>query len=452
TMDGPTWGEPGRPPGTSQTFVVLRTPLRSAGALAGVLTHVVPIVELSRFISLRAGRYMTSFVLYGGDRVLAHPALIHRLPRERGAVLPRLDEVGDPVLAAIWDGAAMPLNMVARSERSRIVGREIGGERHLIAYRTLDGYGPLSWIVGSHATFDVVDAQVSRVRYTLLTGAGLMLLAAAAGIAVARALSRPVQRQAELAHLVYAKRLDDIAPLPRSRFIEFDDSAAAFNRMVRGMRDRRRARGLLGRYVPEAVAEALLGSEGGLEPQSAVATVLFVDLADFTAMTERLGPACTVEVLNAWFSAVVEIVERRRGVVTQFQGDAILATFNVPAADPGHAAQAVAAAREILGLVDSRVFAGERIACRIGINTGPVVAGTVGAAGRLNYTVHGDAVNVAARLEGLNRTYGTRLLVAAETARQSGDADLCRVGEIAVRGHSGPVEVFSIRGEAGGCG
>jgi len=177
--------------------------------------------------------------------------------------------------------------------------------------------------------------------------------------------------------------------------------------------------------------------------------VLFADIAGFTAMTERAGAARTVEILNAYFDEVTRIIGAHNGIVTQFQGDAVLATFNVPVEDPNHARNALAAAEAILACVAAREFAGERIRVRIGLNTGSLVAGNVGGGGRQSYTVHGDAVNLAARLEALCKEYDASLLVAAATAKALPEANLQPVGEIAVRGLNEPVTVFSMRGEGG---
>jgi class 3 adenylate cyclase len=130
--------------------------------------------------------------------------------------------------------------------------------------------------------------------------------------------------------------------------------------------------------------------------------------------------------------------------VTQFQGDAVLATFNVPIEDAEHARNAFDAARAILACASEREFAGERIRIRIGINTGPLIAGNVGGGGRQSYTVHGDAVNLAARLEALCKEYGTSLLLSATTAKALPHAKLIVVGDIAVRGLSKPVTLFSL--------
>ena len=148
--------------------------------------------------------------------------------------------------------------------------------------------------------------------------------------------------------------------------------------------------------------------------------------------------------LNAYFDEVTRIIGAHNGIVTQFQGDAVLATFNVPLEDAGHARNAFDAACAILACVAGREFFGERVRVRIGINTGPLVAGNVGGGGRQSYTVHGDAVNLAARLQGLCKEHGTSLLLSATTAKALREANLVAVGDIAVRGLAGPVTVFSI--------
>ena len=133
------------------------------------------------------------------------------------------------------------------------------------------------------------------------------------------------------------------------------------------------------------------------------------------------------------------------GVVTQFQGDAVLAIFNVPIEDAAHARNAFDAACAILACVELGEFAGERIRVRIGINTGLLVAGNVGGGGRQSYTAHGDVVNLAARLEALCKEHGTSLLLSAATAKGLPDAKLIAVGTIPVRGLSEPATVYSIR-------
>ena len=216
-----------------------------------------------------------------------------------------------------------------------------------------------------------------------------------------------------------------------------------------GLKESELVRETLGRVGPTDVARTLLTEGGELAPEQSEATVLFCDLEGFTALTESLGPAGIVELLNEYFEVMVEILERHRGVVTQFQGDAILATFNVPVPEPAHAANALRAAMEMQDATLRREFAGQRIGSRIGINTGRLVAGAVGAKGRLSYTVHGDAVNLAARLEALNKELGTRVLISAATAAQVDGFALNPMGEVDVRGQTGRIAVYAL-GDADG--
>ena len=220
-------------------------------------------------------------------------------------------------------------------------------------------------------------------------------------------------------------------------------------RQLEAERDRATLSGIFGRFVPQAIVNAMIAGRGALAPVEREATVLFADIAGFTGMTERAGAARTVEILNAYFDEVTRIIGAHNGIVTQFQGDAVLATFNVPVEDAGHARNAFEAARAILACVAEREFAGERIRVRIGINTGSLVAGNVGGGGRQSYTVHGDAVNLAARLEALCKEHGTSLLLSAATAKALPEAELVAVGDIAVRGLAEPVTVFSIPAEGG---
>ena len=197
-------------------------------------------------------------------------------------------------------------------------------------------------------------------------------------------------------------------------------------------------------YVPVQIAQSLIANDGELEPVEAEATILMCDIEGFAALTDSLGPRRTFDFLNAYFELLVEIVERRGGVVTQFQGDAILAAFNLPAPDAAHAEQAVHAALDIVRACDLRSFAGVRTRNRVGVSTGRVIAGAVGSHGRLSYTVHGNPVNLAARLEMLNKEYGTRILVSGDTARACTRLALRKVDDAHVRGYAERVALYTL--------
>ena len=474
SLAGSRWQAPFWTATLGTTILLLDTPIRIDGEFAGLFSQAVTISDLSLYItSVGAGTDVIPFVLYGHDHVLAHPLLISWAPAvtDRDQPLVALDALGDPVLERIWTPDHDELFLLGGLTEASSSGAEVGDDYYVFLYRDIDRYGPEPWTIGAYVntgTSDVGEwlAQIVRsalsgsfedtgtaegnefelVVATVLAGIAVFVLSVAVAAWLGARASRPVRALAAAARSIETQQLDRIRPLPPSRVAEFDDANRSFNRMVAGLQEREVIRETLGRFVPTDVAKALLSEGGELEPEQSEATVLFCDLAGFTALTETLGPAGIVELLNEYFEVMVEILERHRGVVTQFQGDAILATFNVPVLDSAHAANALRAAVEMQTAAQHREFAGQRIGNRIGVNTGRLVAGAVGAKGRLSYTVHGDAVNLAARLEALNKELGTRILVSEATAAQVQGFDLRPMGEVGVRGQTGRVAVYALDG------
>ena len=210
----------------------------------------------------------------------------------------------------------------------------------------------------------------------------------------------------------------------------------------------------LARFVPAEVANLIKTSADGVQVGSGEpreATVLFLDLEGFTSLSERLAPEDLVRTLNAFYAAVAEPIARHDGVITQFQGDAVLATFNAPRLNADHAANAIRAALEIQALLQARIFGdGLALRARIGINTGVVIHGLIGTPDRLGYTVIGDEVNIAARLEALNKTYGTSIIVSESTRDLAGPQRFAfaLLDEALVRGRTTPTRIYKVDGEA----
>jgi class 3 adenylate cyclase len=208
-------------------------------------------------------------------------------------------------------------------------------------------------------------------------------------------------------------------------------------KQVTAERDRSFVREALGKYVPVSVANAIVADQGALQPQRQTATMLFCDMEGFTALVERTDPADVFTLLNEYFAALGAAVVAEGGVINQFQGDAILATFNLPVEDTDHADAAVRAALAIRNVCEARTFAGQSLRARTGIATGEVIAGSVGSGSQLAYTVHGDAVNMAARLEQMNKQTGTTILIAESTFEAVKDRHNAEhMGKIPIRGHA----------------
>ena len=205
----------------------------------------------------------------------------------------------------------------------------------------------------------------------------------------------------------------------------------------------------LGKYVPESVAASIIKDQVSLEPKRTIATVLFSDIENFTSIAEKMSPEEVFQMLNEYFPAVVEPIIKHGGVVNQFQGDALLVTFNVPVENSRHSDNAVKTACAIQNVVNGKTFGGVPLKTRIGINTGEVIAGNVGSGSRHNYTVHGDAVNSAARLEQLNKEYGTYTIVSESTVETlEEDYPIDAIGEVNIRGKQEKAVIYRINAGA----
>ena len=221
--------------------------------------------------------------------------------------------------------------------------------------------------------------------------------------------------------------------------------AGEFNEMAIGLQDREFIKDTFGRYVPNEVVTELLENRGVLEPQLQTATILFADIVNFTQICEDKDPGTVLIMLNEYFSAAVEAFTRYGGVVNQFQGDAMLVTFNLPISDDLHPEHAVLAAIELQQTINNRQFQGVSLGARVGIHAGEVISGAAGSDQRLSYTVHGDAVNLASRLEEMNKKYGTKILLSGDTAALLSDShELEVVGQVDVRGRDNSIQVFKI--------
>lgn len=449
----PEWGPPFWLDSLETSVIVLQVPLFDDHGYFGYLTLAVTLTDLSRHL---AGISDNAFVLVGQNDVLAHPLMIDWRPLDQAAIpavsaiyegqsaLVPITEIGDAVLEHIWSAEYQDLTMLENMTNTHAVATELGDRQYVFLYRTIDRYGPVPWNVGTYINITTASDVIERLDWAIVAGFGVFIIVVVLGLFLARAIVLPIRALARASEAVQKNQLHDVPVLPTSRITELDRALSSFGEMVAGLVERELIRRTLGRYVPEAIAEKLLADGGGLPPTEGEATILFTDIAGFTALTEALGPSRIVEVLNAYFSRMTAIIEAKDGVITQFQGDAILAIFNVPIENPDHAERACHAALAMRSAVETEVFAGQKLSCRIGINTGQVIAGAVGAEDRLTYTVHGDAVNRAARVEAMNKEAGTTILLTETTACLVKAISTRKISTMTVRGQTTPVTIYTI--------
>jgi adenylate cyclase len=438
--------------------VTSATPLYDdAGKLTGVLAIDIRLDKLSDFLRTvgvgAAGFTFVVEILPDGTRhVIAHPdseKLLRAVPGQAGAAAVELmpaEDIGDPRVPAFL--ARVPAGVDAATSPGATPVRFLaGGTPYLGTYRALDVPGLPRWLLCTVIPEDEVLARANaETRLAFLIGIGVLLVAALISYLVSRHFARSLVRLVRETEAVGRFQVEAREPVP-SLLLEVDQLARATEQMKTSLRS-------FGRYVPADLVRQLLasGAEARLGGANRVLTIFFCDLADFTAISESLTPQQLVEQLGEYFHAFTEEVAASGGTVDKFIGDAVMAFWGAPVEGPDHAA---AACRCALGC--QRRLAGLRavwkeqgrplLFARIGINTGPVVVGNIGSARRFNYTVIGDAVNVASRLEGLNKFYGTSICVSEETFWAAGGAVAARpVDLVSVKGKSAPILVYELLG------
>jgi len=249
-----------------------------------------------------------------------------------------------------------------------------------------------------------------------------------------------------------------LAPLWIAPMIE-GASAAAFS-LAAGMvlrvlfSDRREAmlRRAFSAYLDDRMMKKLLEDEEPphLGGETRDMTSLFVDIAGFSGISERLNSTDLVAFLNRFFEAIQREVQARGGMIERFAGDAVIAIYGAPLRDPDHAGQAVRTAIAARGaLAKLKDPWGAPLEARFGVNTGPATVGNIGAEGRLSYTAIGDPVNLASRLEGANKAFGTRVLCGEATKQATEGVVWRRIGGVQVVGRAGVAQVFQPLGLSG---
>jgi len=443
--------------------------LRSGTALAAFAFVVVPVL-----IRVRRNRYAMSTVWLRERRkpteserrmTLGAPGeavRVSALTWGIGAVFFAVLGATESVWAAAYIFSAVSLGGITTTAVWYLIAERI---MRPVSARALDGgpaghrFGPsiqlrlaMAWTLATGVPLlGVVTLAVGYLvgvgfepHRTLAAILGLVVVALVVGLFTLVVATRSVaERVGELRRAIARVRAGDFA----ARVVVDDASEigrlqVGFNAMTAGLAERERIREVFGIYVDRDVAEHILQG-AALQGDEVEVTLMFVDVRSFTTFAEHLRPIEVVGALNRLFERIVPLVHRHGGHVDKYAGDGLLAVFGAPRRCVDHADRALRAALEISDAVRDEF--GTTLSVGVGLNSGPVVAGNVGGAGRLEFSVIGDAVNIAARVESATRQTGDLVLLTGQTlALLDGDHGefVARPG-LSLKGKTAPVEIYT---------
>jgi adenylate cyclase len=439
----------------NQPVLNVRTPVRrNDDAFVGALIATVAVGDLSSLIGdpeNGVGRY---FILVNHDHVLAHRRLIdpNGLGLTEATPLPTIKDVDDPVLAHIWDTPVRSAQIDrALGDLGRVV--EVDGHDWVFVFRSLPGYGPEPWLVGQYFPLADATADLDRLTNGAIVGAATLAVALLLALAMGLRMGRSIRTITSAAEAI--ERLDFDAPIRKdSRLREIDDAAHSLEKARNALKWFRA-------YVPQRLVFRLMEhGEDAVASHRRNVTVMFTDIVEFTPMAEDLSEQETADLLNHHFALLGACIEKEKGIIDKYIGDSVMAVWGGVSHSDDHAAAAIRASIDIAKVVREdnamrRAAGKEPIRVRVGLHSGPVIVGNIGAPTRVNFTVVGDTVNVAQRFEQLGKEYmkpedDVVVLASGDTLAAVKDLfaiDLKTVPVLehwGLRGHEQPVEVYRL--------
>jgi adenylate cyclase len=428
---GPKWFDVIDHPIGPRPSIAFAGPIDVYQERQGVLAVVIEYTRLSRFLAqLEVGRTGTAFIIGDGGELIAAP-----------------DKDADELHPAHSHIEMLPLARMALNEAGED-GRKQASRRRLVLDRAAYEVAltPLPFPGWSLATV-IPEAELlapveTTLRHLIIGVAAGALLAALFSAMLARyVIAAPLVRVVGEIRHVESFALDQVRRHP-SRLVEISSLSNAIAEMAAGLSAFRK-------FIPADLVRLLLRQGVEAKPGGSIQelTVMFIDVAGFTGLSERMGDR-VVPLLSRYLDVASEAIVAHGGTIDKFIGDAVMAFWGAPAAQAEHALLGCRAALACHHAIDAAGVNDDRdqpLQIRIGINSGRMLVGNIGSELRLNYTVIGDAVNVASRLEGANKQYGTQILIGAETRRLIGDAFIVReIDNIAVYGRTEGFPVYEL--------
>nr|MBP7902351.1 HAMP domain-containing protein [Spirochaetota bacterium] len=285
-------------------------------------------------------------------------------------------------------------------------------------------------------------------RQTVLIALIVLNLAILFVYLFSKTITKPIRKLVSISNEIRNGKFD-ISIKSKSRD-EIGILSESFEDMAKGLSEREKMKDAFGKFVNKEIADMILKNELKLGGERKTAAVFFSDIRSFTAISENLQPEEVVEFLNEYMSLMVDCVNKTNGVVDKFIGDAIMAVWGTPISKGNDTANAVEGAlmmREALLKFNKGRGSAKKPIINIGcgINTGPVLAGQIGSHERMEYTVIGDAVNLASRIESLNKPFGTDILISSDSYKLVQDLYVCEPMEkITVKGKKDPQQIYAV--------
>ncbi len=447
------WGPPIWRKKFNRTYLNYAYPVVVGGKFIGAMVAVVSTRQLSGFVSqndLNANGQQ--FLLYGKKHVMAHRILENGFANKSGEhPLPHLSQFSDPVLSAIWQpegryGLELPL---PKGTMGHVL--DVLGEQYVFIYQSLKGYGPKPIIAGVYYRGSDVNTEIKRLMFSVMAGLLALVVSLIFIVFIGHRIARPIVRFSAVANRIQNLEVEKVGFLPHSIFRELDDQSKSFNAMLRALH-------WFELYVPKKIVESLIKQNiqvGDDISKTQEITVMFTDIVGFSSASENMTASEVASYVNEHFTLLAECIEAEDGIVDKFIGDSVMAFWGAPDIQTDSAERACRAALAIRAKIHQdnarRQTNGKPpVHIRIGIHTGPAIAGNIGSSGRLNYTIIGDTVNTGQRLEQLGKgAYppGTEvsILVSQKTVQELGEEfQFDSAGEYRLKGHNRAIEIFKL--------
>jgi len=384
--------------------------------------------------SISTASVVSSFIVSGSGDVIAHS--------DRALVKSKTSYASMPIINMM---------MTNPNPNAQTAYKDEKGERYLGAFNRI-GFSDAA--VVSYVKEDIAFAMVYKIQRIVMWLTGLVMSASLiANYFFSRSLSNPILKLTDASHQIQDGNYDfEISSVSHDEIGDLTDS---FKEMAHGLAERENIKSAFGKFVNKQIAELVMNNEIKLGGERKDVVVFFSDIRSFTSISESLAPEEVVEFLNQYMTRMVYCINKTKGVVDKYIGDAIMAVWGAPLSSGNDAFNAVNASLmmrdELLKFNRGRGNGGSpgkpRIQIGCGIHCGPVLAGQIGSEDRMEYTVIGDTVNIASRIESLNKAFATDILISEETAERVKDKfRIVPMKKIKVKGKSEPLQIYAVLG------